>query len=146
MKTLAVNKRASFDYEILESYDAGIELTGHETKSAKMGRANLKNAYGLIQSGEVFVLGFSISSFQQNNTPEGYDPERKKKLLLTKKEIKYLVGKTKTGLTIVPLKIYNNKRGFLKVQIGLGKGKKKYDKRESIKKREVEREIRRVKK
>jgi len=141
MTNLAENKRAGFDYEILEKFSAGVELTGHEVKSAKMGHFNLAGAHAIIRDGEVFLLGASIPSFQPGNAPENYDSERTKKLLLKREEIKYLLGKTKTGLTIVPLRAYTN-RGLIKLEIGLARGRKKHDKRELIKKREVKREMR----
>lgn len=141
MTNLAENKRATFDYEILEKFTAGVELIGHEVKSAKMGHFNLAGAHAILKDNEVYLLGASIPSFQPGNAPENYDSERTKKLLLKREEIKYLSGKTKTGLTLVPLRAYTN-RGLIKLEIGLARGRKKRDKRELIKKREVKREIR----
>ena len=138
-----MNKKAAFDYEILETFVAGIELLGHEAKSIKMGRFDLSGSHAVIRGNEAYLVGSTIHPFQVKNTPDNYDPMRTRKLLLTRKEINYLLGKLNEGLTIVPIKSYN-KRGFVKIELGLGRGKKKADKRETIKKREVEREIRRA--
>ena len=143
MDVLSVNKRATFDYEILEKFNAGIELTGHEAKSVKMGRINTAGAHAIVRRNEVFLVGAEIPSFQPTNSPDDYDMGRTKKLLLKKEEIKYILGKIQSGLTLVPLKVYTN-RGFVKVELGLGRGLKKHDKRELLKKRETEREIRRA--
>lgn len=142
MKVIAVNKRVEFDYEILERFEAGIMLTGHETGSIRAGRINLAGARAIIRGDEIFVIGMQIPSFQPGNSPDGYDAERTRKLLLSKKEIQHLFGKTQTGLTLMVTKLYNKGR-FLKLELGLARGKKKHDKRETIKKRETEREIRR---
>ena len=138
-----MNKKAAFDYEILETFVAGIELLGHEAKSIKMGRFDLSGSHAVIRGNEAYLVGSTIHPFQVKNTPDNYDPMRTRKLLLTRKEINYLLGKLNEGLTIVPIKSYN-KRGFVKIELGLGRGKKKADKRETIKKREAEREIRRA--
>lgn len=138
---IAENRRARLDYEILETFEAGIELTGHEAKSAKMGRADLQGSYAVHKNGEIFILGLKISSFQPGNAPADYDPNRSKKLLLNKEEISYLVGKLQENLTLVPLKMYA-KRGLVKIELGLGRGRKKKDKREYLKKKEAKREIR----
>jgi SsrA-binding protein len=140
MKTISINKRAGFDYEILEKFKAGVELTGHEAKSIKMGRINLAGAHAIVRDGELYILGMEVPSFQPKNAPEDYDPQRVKKLLMNRKEIKYLTGKLQENLTLVPLRVYTD-RGLVKVELGLGRGRKKRDKRELIKKREVEREI-----
>jgi SsrA-binding protein len=108
-----------------------------------MGRANLQGSHAIIRNGEAFVVGLMIQPFQPGNVPESHKPDRTRKLLLGKKELKTLAEKMKTGLTLVPVSLYNNKRGFLKLELGLGRGKKQFDKREVIKKRETEREIRR---
>jgi len=142
MAIYAVNRRANFDYEFSEKFTAGIALTGHETKSVKMGRCDIVGSRAIIKNNEAYLVGANIPSFQPNNAPSGYDPTRTRKLLLKREEIKYLIGKLQTGLTLVPLQIYT-KRGFLKVELGLGHAKKKSDRREVIRKREVEREIRR---
>ena len=143
MEPYSVNKKATFDYEILETFVAGIELLGHEAKSVKMGRFDLSGSHAVIRGNEAYLVGSTIHPFQVKNAPDNYDPMRTRRLLLTRKEINYLLGKLNEGLTIVPLKSYN-KRGFVKIELGLGRGKKKADKRETIKKREVEREIRRA--
>ena len=141
MADLATNKRAGFDYEILEKFPAGAELTGHEAKSVKSGRINIAGAHAVIRNGEVFIIGMEIPSFQPKNAPPDYNPGRTKKLLLKKEEIKYLTGKIQGGLTLIPLKVYTH-HGLVKIELGLGRGRKKHDKRELIKKRQVEREIR----
>ena len=144
MKEITKNKKAYFNYEILEKLMAGISLIGQEVKSIKSGRISLKATYVVLRNEEAFLIGANIPPYQPKNAPKDYNPERSRKLLLKKSEIKYLIGKTKQkGLTIVPLRVYNI-RGKIKVKIGLAKGKKKFDKREIIKKRESEREIRRI--
>jgi SsrA-binding protein len=143
MSTLALNKRANFDYQILETYEAGLVLTGQEVKSAKNGRVNLKGAYVTLTGTEPFVLNMHIAKYDKAGDIPSYDPYRTRKLLLKKREINHLVGKKQEqGLTLVPLKLYV-KRNKVKLLFGLGKGKKKYDKREDIKKRDVKRDLRR---
>lgn len=143
-KFLAENRRAKFDYEILETLEAGIILSGQEVKSAKEGHMSLKGAYVTVNRGEAFLINAQISPYKKAGRLEGFDPRRSRKLLLTKKEIKRLSGKLKEkGLTLVPLSAYN-KHGFIKIEIALGKGKAKIDKREKIRKREADRKIRRV--
>jgi len=137
-----INKRAEFDYEILERFEAGILLSGHEVRSIRAGHANLLGARAIIRGNELYVVGMQIPSFQPGNEPGGYDAERTRKLLLNKEEILRLLGKTQSGLTLVVTKLYSKNR-FLKLELGLARTKKKYDKRETIKKRETEREIRR---
>ncbi len=140
MKTLAVNKDASFNYHILETYTAGIVLSGAEVKSVKYGRVDLKGSYISISNGEVILKGAFIApyppaSLQQKN----YDPKQDRVLLLTKKEINHLIGKSREkGITIIPLRVLNQD-GLIKVEIAVVKGKKKYDKREDIKRRDFER-------
>ena len=143
MTNLAENRKAGFDYEILEKFTAGIELTGHETKSIKMGHFDLAGAHAILRNNEIFLVGANIPSFQPANAPQNYDSQRTRKLLLKREEIKYLLGKTQSGLTLVPLRGYTN-RGFVKIEIALARGRKKHDKREFIKKREAEREIRKA--
>ena len=139
-KTLAENKKAYFDYEILEKFEAGISLLGQEVKSIRSGRVSLAGSYVVLKENEVFLIGTNIPPYQPKNAPPDYNPERLRKLLLKKAEVKYLIGKVKQkGLTLIPLKVYS-KRGRLKLEFGIAKGKKKADKRESIKKREFERE------
>ncbi len=144
MKIIQKNKKAYFDYKILEKFEAGISLTGNEVKSIRLGKISLKGSYVVIKNEEAFLINCNIPPYQPANAPENHDPERTRRLLLRKKEIRYLIGKTKQkGLTLVPLRVYN-KKGKIKIEIGLVKGKKKPDKREKIKKREQEREIRRA--
>ena len=143
MATLAINKRAGFDYEILEKFTAGMVLTGHEVKSAKVGHPNIAGAHAIIRDDEAFLVGVNIPSFQPNNAPSDYDPLRTRKLLLRRSEIRHIAGKTRAGLTFVPLKLYT-KRGLVKVEIALARGRKKHDKRELIKRRETSKEIRRL--
>ena len=143
MAHYAENRKVKFNYEILEKYEAGIELLGMEVKSIRSGRISLVGAFVILRGGEVFLINANISPYQVNNTIKDYDPLRNKKLLLTKKEIAKLTGSEKNkSLTIVPISVYNKGRK-IKVEIALVKGKKKHDKRETIKKRETAREIRR---
>ncbi|MEX1014507.1 MAG: SsrA-binding protein SmpB [Candidatus Paceibacterota bacterium] len=141
VKILAENKKIKFDYDISEKFEAGIELTGHEVKSIKMGKADLKGSYGIIRGGEIYIIGLKISSFQPKNAPEDYDSERTKKLLMKNKEINYLVGKLNENLTLVAIKMYS-KNGLIKIEMGLGKGRKKKDKREYLKQKEARKEVR----
>lgn len=143
MKTLSDNKKARFDYEILEKFEAGIILNGQEVKSIRKGNISLKGSYVIIRGGEPYLVGANIPPYQPKNASPDYDPERSRKLLLNKKEIDHLVGKVEErGLTLVPLKVYT-KYARIKLEFGIGKGKKKSDKRETIKKRDTEREIKR---
>jgi len=146
VKTIIENKKAYFNYQILEKLEAGISLIGQEVKSIKSGRINLAGSYvvlkGPVKGGhpEVFLIGANIPPYQPKNALPDYNPERSRKLLLKKSEIKSLIGKVKQkGLTLVPLRVYT-KRGKIKLEFGVAKGKKKFDKRESIKKKEFERE------
>jgi SsrA-binding protein len=144
MSTLIDNKRAGFEYEILDRYEAGIELLGFEVKALRNKRGSLENAFVSIRGGEAFLLGSDIPPYQIKNAPKDYDSLRARRLLLTKKEIKELIGKEKMrGLTIVPLSLYNKGRK-IKVSLAVARGKRKYEKREKIKRREAEREIRRT--
>lgn len=143
MKTLSENKKAYFNYEILEKIEAGIVLIGQEVKSIKSGRINLAGSYIVLRDSEFYLINAKIPPYQPKNVPESYDPLRSRKLLLKKKEIDYLIGRVKQkGLTLVPLRVYT-KRGKIKLEFGIAKGRKKVDKRELIKKRETEREIKR---
>jgi len=142
MASYAENRRARFDYEILEKYEAGIELLGMEVKSVRSGRMLLEGSFVIVRGGEAYLMNANIPPYQPNNAPENYDPLRNRKLLLTKKEMEELAKSEKTNLTTVPLRLYNKGRK-IKIEIALVKGKKKHDKRESIKKRETDREIRR---
>lgn len=143
-KDFCENRKVRFDYEILETYEAGIELLGFEVKSIKSGRAGLAGSFAVVKGSELFLINASIPPFQPKNAAADYDPARSRRLLLHKSEIKELVGKVvQKGLTLVPLKMYN-KHSRIKVLIGLARHKKKGDKREIIKKRETKREIDRV--
>lgn len=141
--SLITNKKAYFNYEITDTYTAGIELFGFEVKSIRKSQGSLEGAYVSIRGNEAFLINGFVSPFQENNTPKDYDSRRNRKLLLTKKEIKELADIEKTkGLTIVPISVYNKGR-MLKIDLGIGKGKKKFDKRETLKKQTTERETRR---
>lgn len=140
---IARNKKASFDYEILEKLEAGLVLTGAEVKSAKLGRVSLKGAYVSSLNGRLYLTGATISAYQSANQPSDYDATRPRLLLINKKELSYLTGKMKEkGLTIVPLRMYT-KHNLVKLEVGLAKGKKRFDKRQQIKQRDDERRIRR---
>lgn len=144
MSTLAENSKARFDYEILETFVAGLVLTGHEVKGIRSGKCSIKGAYVKIFNKEAYLLGSTIAPYQPANAPENYDDQRSIKLLLKKSELDYLAGKAnERGLTLVPLKIFTMKN-LLKLEIGIGRGKKKYDKREALKKRDVKREMART--
>lgn len=143
MKIFAENKKAYFNYEILEKFESGMVLTGQEVKSIRLGRINLAGSYVVFKDSEIYLIGANIPAYQPKNAPKDYDPKRTRKLLLNKSEINYLRGKThQKGLTLLPIKVYA-KNATIKLEFGLAKGRKKYDKREVIKKREVEREIKR---
>jgi len=145
MVIITENKKARFDYQILETYEAGIELKGFEVKAIKSGRINLAGSYAIIRDHQVWLLNADIPPYQPKNTPADYDSKRTRRLLLNKKEIKNLIGSTQEkGLTLVPLKVYTKgKQQKIKVEIGLAKSRKKADKRELIKKRNIEADIRR---
>jgi SsrA-binding protein len=144
MPKLAENRRARFDYEVLEKFEAGIVLKGFEVKSVKAGKMNISGSFAVPKGNEMYLTNSDIPPYQTNNTPEGYDPKKSRKLLLTEKEIKYLIGKVKsTSLTIVPLSVYT-KRRLVKIELALVQPKKKKDKRETIKKRIAKREIART--
>ena len=144
MTDYASHKRARFDYQILETFEAGISLLGFEVKAVRVGRARLEGSFIVIRGGEAFLVGCTIAPYQPENTPKDYDPERPRKLLLAKKELAVLLQESeKKGLTIVPLSMYNAKRN-IKVKIAIVKGKKEYDKREKIKERDTGREINRA--
>lgn len=144
MKVITLNKKAYYDYEVLETYEAGISLLGPEVKSVKGGKINLVAGYVVIDKNQIpWLINVNIAPYPPaKGVQQDYDPYRPRKLLLKKKEISSLIGKIKTkGLTSVPLKVYN-KYGVIKVEIGVVRGKRKIDKREEIKKREEERKIR----
>ena len=144
MSSLAENKKIFFDYEVLETLEAGLALRGWEVKSLKNKRGSLPGARVIIRGEEAFLVGLNIPVYQPHNQPKDFEEQRTIKLLLTKKEIKYLEGKAKEKrLTIMPIKLYT-KKGKVKLEIGLCKGKKKFEKREKIKKRETEKDIERL--
>ncbi|MEK7615934.1 MAG: SsrA-binding protein SmpB [Patescibacteria group bacterium] len=135
------NQQARFDYEILETLTAGLVLHGPEVKSIRTGKISIKGSYVKILGGEAYLVGATIAPYQPGNMPKDYDDQRTRKLLLKKSELKYLIGKAdERGLTLVPLKIFDH-HGLLKLELGIARGKKKYDKRETIKKREAKRTI-----
>ena len=138
------NRKALFSYEVQESLEAGIELLGHEVKALRKGMGSLSGAYVTIRGGEAFLVGSTISPYQQGNVPKEYDQKRQRRLLLSKKELERLVMATdKNGLTLVPISMYNKGR-VIKVELAVAKGKKKADKRQTIKSRDANREIHRV--
>lgn len=139
MSDLVFNKKATFNYEITDTVEAGIELFGFEVKSLRLGQGSLDGSYVTIRGGEAFVVGMQVSPFQPKNIPADYNPKRDRRLLLTKEQINSLAG---VKLTIVPISVYNSGRK-IKVKVGLAQSKKKFDKRETIKKRETDREVRR---
>ncbi len=140
------NKKAYFDYHVLDKIEAGIELFGHEVKATRQGKVSLKGSYVTIREGEVFLVNCDIAPYQPRNTHKEYNQKRDRRLLLNKKEIEKLAIKTEErGVTLVPLSIYN-KKGIIKLEIGVVKGKKKWDKRESIKRKDMERKMREIKK
>jgi len=143
VKVIALNRRARHDYEILESFEAGLALVGSEVKSLRAGRADLKDAYGLIEGGEAWLVGVHISPYQFARDG-GHEPERTRKLLMHRQEIERVRGKLdQKGLTLIPLRLYF-KAGKAKVEMGLAKGKAQYDKRETLKRRQAEREMQRA--
>lgn len=141
--SFAENRKAYFNYEIKDTYEAGIELLGFEVKSVRAGKVSLDGSHVIVRGGEAYIVGMTIQPYQVKNTPASYEPDRTRRLLLVKKEIIELekLGETK-GLTIVPLKMYNKNRR-IKVELGVGKGKKLHDKRETIKKRDLDRQLKR---
>ncbi|MDO8620009.1 MAG: SsrA-binding protein SmpB [bacterium] len=140
---LIENRKAHFNYEFLETMNAGIELFGYEVKSLRAKLGSLEGSHVIVRGNEVFLVGAYIPAYQPKNVAKGFDERRNRKLLVTKKEIHDLAGSEgKKGLTIVPISVYNKGRK-IKVDIAIARGKKKFDKRETIKKREVERDIRR---
>lgn len=143
MTDLANNRKALFDYEILEKFPAGLELTGSEAKSIRSGKINLRGSFVTVRGNEAYLLNAEIPAYQPGNAPADYDATRARKLLLSKAEIEQLKNAEQThGLTIVALRVYNKGR-FLKADIAIARGKKKFDKRQAIKKRDTQREIKR---
>jgi len=140
-KILAKNRRATFDYDLIKKYEAGLVLRGIEVKSVKNGHASLKGSFVTIHNNELFLTNAHISPYKFAGNIKDYDPTASRKLLLHKKEIKHLLGKSKTeGLTMVPLSLYTV-RNRVKLEFALAKGKKKYDKRETLKKKTARREM-----
>jgi len=143
MKILAINKRANYDYEILEKLEAGLVLKGYEVKSIKTRHISLKGAYVAIIGGEAFLINANIPAYQPLNMPKNYEPTRSRKILLRRSQIKSFIGRiSQKGLTLTPIKVYS-KGKLVKIEIGLGKGKRKIDKREKIIERETRRKIER---
>ncbi len=143
MKVIAVNKKALRDFEILERMEAGIVLKGTEVKSLRQGKVSFKDSFCRIKDGEIWLMNIHIPPYDHASRVFNHDPERPRKLLLHKREIKRLIGKVQEqGMTLIPTKMYFNDRGIVKVEIALARGKRKYDKREDIKKRDIERRIR----
>lgn len=146
MPQLAQNKKANFDYELLEKYEAGLVLYGHEVKAIRAGQVSLKGSFISIRTKnnktELYLIGCQVSPYKNSGPLPEYNQTRERKLLLKREEIKRLLGKKQVeGLTLIPLKIYTN-HSFLKLEFALARGKKQYDKRDTIKKREVERSLR----
>lgn len=150
MKVYSENKKALYDYEILEKYEAGLVLQGQEVKSIKGGYINLSGSYVVFRGGgvraaaaEPFLIGAKVPPYQPKNAPADYNPEQSRKLLLNKKEINYLIGRVhERGFSLIPLKVYEQS-GRIKLEFALAKGRKKFDKKEQIKKRDVERDMQR---
>jgi len=143
MAEYTYNRKAGFDYEFLERYEAGLVLLGHEVKSIRNSHLSLQGAYVIIRGNEAYLINATVPPYQANNTPDDYEATRTRKILLNKAEIKSLIGATKQkGLTLVPIRVYN-KSGKIKLEFALARGKRSFDKRDSIGKRESDRRIRR---
>jgi len=141
---LIEHKKARLNYEVLEELEAGLELVGHEVKSLRQKHGKLEGAHIVVRGGEAYVVGMSIPPYQAANTPKDYDPDRSRKLLLTKKELSRLAdAEGQKGLTIVPLSVYN-KGSRLKLRVAIARGKKQYDKRAALKERDTKRDIQRT--
>ncbi len=144
MPNLVYNKKATWNFEILEKLEAGVQLHGHEVKSLRGKQGSLDGAYIIIRGGEAFLIGAHIPPFQAANMPKGYDPYRNRKLLLSKKQLAKLAGQEATkGLTIVPISLYTKGRN-IKLEVAVGKGKKQHDKRQSLKNKDAKRDIDRI--
>lgn len=142
--TLARNTQAQFEYEILKTYEAGIALRGFEAKAVQASRVHLAGSFVVVRGGEAFLLGATISPYQPKNTPPGYEPDRTRRLLLHRAELKELIGASaQKHLTLIPVRMYT-KGPRIKLEVGLARRRKKYDKREAIKKRDMEREAERT--
>ena len=143
IESIAKNRRARHDYSIIDTYEAGLVLTGSEVKSLREGKASLSDAYGIVRDGEIFLINLHISVYERASY-NNHEPTRTRKLLLHKREIGRLIGAIeRQGLTLIPLELYF-KRGIVKVALALGKGKKQHDKREDAKARDADREIARA--
>ena len=141
MKALTENRKATYNYELLETYEAGLALYGFEVKAIKTGHISLKGSFVTLKNKELFLTNALIPPYQPKNTPVDYDQSRARKLLLKKSEISTLIGKLKIkGLTLIPIRLYT-KKNRIKLEFGIAKGKRKIDKRISIKKRDIEREL-----
>jgi SsrA-binding protein len=138
------NRQAGYQYEILDKYIAGLVLTGTEIKSIREGKANLTDGYCYFNQGELFIKGMTISPYAEG-TYYNHDPQRERKLLLKRSELRKLESKLEKGLTLIPLRLFINERGYAKLEIALARGKKLYDKREAIKERDMQRELSRTK-
>lgn len=144
MTTYVQNRKAHFNFSIEDTIESGIELYGFEVKAIKAGKGNLAGAFGIVRGAEVYIVNMNIPPYQTENTPKDYDPDRPRKLLLNKKEIAELADLDKRGgLTLIPTSLYSKGRR-IKVALAVAKGKKLFDKRESIKKRDTDRDIRRT--
>jgi len=138
---IAKNRKATHNYDIIDTLEAGLVLTGTEVKSLREGTVNLKDAYAKIERGQIYLINCHISPYSAGNRMN-HDPDRPRKLLLKKRQIQQLIGKlTERGFSLVPLEMYFTKKGFAKVKMGLGKGKAKYDKRHAIKERDIKRDL-----
>lgn len=141
MATLAFNKRSKFDYELLDHYEAGIVLSGQEVKSIRTGHLGLKGSFVTLKDNDLYLSNANIPPYNHAGNIKNYDPSRSRKLLLKKSEIKSLIGKVKaSGLTLVPIRVYTKKR-FIKLEFAIARGKKEYDKRQDIKKRDEQRRM-----
>ena len=141
MKVLTENRKSTYNYEILETYEAGLALYGFEVKAIKTGHVSLTGSFVTLKNKELFLTNALIPPYQPKNTPVDYDQSRARKLLLKKSEISTLIGKLKIkGLTLIPIRLYT-KKNRIKLEFGIAKGKRKIDKRISIKKRDIEREL-----
>lgn len=141
MTTYIKNRKAHFNFEILETFEAGLVLLGTEAKSIRNSKANLEGSHVIIRGGEAFLVGASITEYQPANTPKSYDKERTRKLLLSKKQLAHIEQQTeKAGLTAIPLRLYNSGRN-IKLEVAIARGKKKFDKRQTLKERDSKRDI-----
>ena len=143
MSNYAENRKARFDYELMEEFEAGLELDGPEVKSVRAGKMSLAGSFVSVRGGEAFLLNAEVAPYQPKNLKADYDPKRARKLLMTKDELsKLAIAEATKGLTIVPITVYNKGR-FIKCRVAIARGKKEFDKRESIKKRDTERDLKR---